>query len=103
MPRSNAFKIIPAGSIPSGVHISDPWPPRPMVVTSKLILPKWRFRGLGIMVELQESAGNNETPAAAAAESFMNWRRESFDFLVEVMADDFRFDKPLYKSKKKSA
>jgi len=75
------------GSIPSGVHISEPCPPSPIEVTSNLIRPKRRFIGDGITVEVQERAGINETPAAAAAESLINSRRESFDLiLIDAMA-----------------
>jgi hypothetical protein len=57
------------------------------VVTSKLIRPKRRFIGDGMTVEVHERAGNIETPAAAAAESFINSRRESLDLvLVEAIS-----------------
>jgi hypothetical protein len=52
------------------------------VVTSKLIRPKGRFRGEGMAVEVQERAGINETPAAAAAESLINSRRVSLDLVL---------------------
>lgn len=75
------------GSIPSGVHISEPCPPSPIVVTSKLIRPKLRFIGEGMTVEEQERAGINETPAATAAESLINSRRVSLDLvLIEAIA-----------------
>jgi len=74
--------MISEGSIPSGVHISEPCPPIPIVVTSKLIRPKRRFMGEGITVEVQERAGINVTPAAAAAESLINSRRESLDLVL---------------------
>jgi len=57
------------------------------VVTSKFIRPKRRFIGEGMAVEVQERTGNNETPAAAAAESLIKSRRESLDLnLVEAIA-----------------
>jgi hypothetical protein len=49
-----------------------------------LIRPKRRFIGEGITVEVHDSAGINETPAAAAAESLMNSRRESLDLVLPV-------------------
>jgi hypothetical protein len=52
------------------------------VVTSKLIRPKRRFIGAGMTVEVQERAGINETPAAAAAESLINSRRVSLDLVL---------------------
>jgi hypothetical protein len=43
--------------------------------------------GEGIVVEAQERAGINETPAAAAAESLINSRRERVDLvLIEAIA-----------------
>jgi len=43
--------------------------------------------GEGITVELQERTGISETPAAAAAESLINSRRDSLDFvLIEAIA-----------------
>jgi len=43
--------------------------------------------GEGMTVDVQERAGNIETPAAAAAESLMNSRRESLDLvLVEAIS-----------------
>jgi hypothetical protein len=52
-----------------------------------LIRPKRRFIGDGMTVEVHERAGNIETPAAAAAESFINSRRESLDLvLVEAIS-----------------
>jgi hypothetical protein len=57
------------------------------VVTSKLIRPKRRFKGEGMTVEVHERAGNIETPAATAAESLINSRRESLDLvLVEAIS-----------------
>jgi hypothetical protein len=47
-----------------------------------LIRPKRRFKGEGMVVEVQERAGINETPAAAAAESLINSRRESLDLVL---------------------
>jgi hypothetical protein len=42
--------------------------------------------GAGMVVEVQERAGINETPAAAAAESLINSRRESLDLdLIEAI------------------
>jgi hypothetical protein len=35
-----------------------------------------------MVVEVQERAGINETPAAAAAESLINSRRESLDLVL---------------------
>jgi hypothetical protein len=70
------------GSMPSGVHISELCPPSPIEVTSKLIRPKRRFIGEGMVVEVQERAGINETPAATAAESLINSRRESLDLVL---------------------
>jgi len=40
--------------------------------------------GEGMTVEVHDSAGINETPAAAAADSLMNSRRESLDFVLPV-------------------
>jgi hypothetical protein len=57
------------------------------VVTSKLSRPKRLFKGEGMVVVEQESAGTNETPAATAAESLINSRRESLDLvLIEAIA-----------------
>jgi len=41
--------------------------------------------GEGMTVEVHDSAGINETPAAAAADSLMNSRRESLDFVLPVV------------------
>jgi hypothetical protein len=62
--------------------MSELCPPSPIEVTSKLIRPKLRFIGEGMVVEVQERAGINETPAAAAAESLINSRRESLDLVL---------------------
>jgi hypothetical protein len=55
-----------------------------MVVTSKLILPNRLFIGEGMEVEVQESAGRIDIPAAAAVESFINSRLESLSFFLSI-------------------
>jgi hypothetical protein len=52
------------------------------VVTSKLIRPKRRFIGAGMVFPEHEKAGNMEAPAAAAAERRMNSRLDSFNLVL---------------------
>jgi hypothetical protein len=57
--------------------------------------------GAGITTDLQERAGRNTTPAAAAAESFINSRRESLVFLlVDAMVKRLLWVSYLHKAKK---